>query len=223
MQRVQLNSFTSMRPLPTYPEAQQELEAEIPHLRLIVEKAFAAWQEREAVSADAQLPTGASMSIKATDVYGMMVHFAKEYYNGEEGRPLARSYNGIFGVMLAGRYFVRFKKFDDALEVSNHSSRQNSKYRKQKPLGELTEEHVYLYAGYRADKPFTQAQGIYLVCRLGDIVEWQMNLITMVTEETITIAFPTAQPVEERKVTKRVRVRKTGTASNDQITGNASA
>jgi hypothetical protein len=213
-----------MRPLPTYAEAQQELEMEMPYLRMIVEKAFAAWQTREAVSADAHLPTGASMSIKAHDVYGMMVHFAKEHYDGVDGRPLARMYNGnVFGVMLAGRYFVRFKKFDDALDVSNHPTRQNSKYRKQKPTGELTEEHVYLYAGYRPDKPFTQAQGIYLVCRLGDIVEWQMNLVTMVKEETITIVFPVQQPAGERKATGRVKLRRTGTASDDQTTGAASA
>ena len=204
-----------MRPLPTQDEALHELDAEMPALRSIVDKAFAAWQEREQMSAQSHLPTGSSMSIKATDVYGMMVHFAKEHYDGSEGRPEAKKYNGIFGVMLAGRYFVRFKKFNTALDVANHSSRQDEKYRRQIPFGELADAQVYLYVGYRHDKPFTQVEGVHLVCRMSDVVEWQINLTTMVKEESLTIPFPVAAPAVARP---RVRVRKTGT-DGDQATG----
>ena len=203
-----------MRPLPTQDEALHELDAEMPALRSVVDKAFTAWQAREQMSAESHIPTGTSMSIKATDVYGMMVHFAKEHYDGREGRPEAKKYNGIFGVMLAGRYFVRFKKLNAALDVANHSSRQDEKYRRQIPFGELADAQVYLYVGYRHDKPFTQVEGVHLVCRMSDVVEWQINLTTMVKEESLTIPFTVAAPVKER----RVRVRKTGT-DGDQATG----
>jgi hypothetical protein len=201
-----------MRPLPNATEALQDLQHELPRLLAIVNAAFSTWLTREQITAEANLPTGSSLAVRATDMHGYMVHFAKEHYNGLDDKPEAKTYNKIFGVVLADRYFVRFKKFDEALDVTNHSSGQNEKYRKQIPCEELGNDKILLYVGYRPDSTFTQLEGIHLVCRLDDMILWSQELNTLVTEEALTIPFSEAAPV------RRVKVRKTGT-EGEQATG----
>lgn len=204
-----------MRPLPSYEEASREIGPYLPHIKWVVEQAFSAFQRTEQLKADNHLPNGPRDCFKPTYVYDMMEQYALQRFDGEY-LPAARMYGNLFGIMLCERYFVRFKKLDESLDVTNHASGQNSKYRKQMPFGEFTDEHVYIFAGYRHDGAFTSIDAIHIVCRLNDEVLWNLNLTTMVVEEALTIPFEAVVPKQEQ--TRRVQLKSTGT-DEQQATG----
>jgi hypothetical protein len=85
-------------------------------------------------------------------------------------------FNGIFGLVIKGKIFVRFKKLNSDMKTANVPTEQAEQFNKQQlelpGLGRLT----LLTAGYVLDRTGTAIRNIYLTCRRGNEIIWHRDL-----------------------------------------------
>ncbi len=110
-------------------------------------------------------------------------------------------FNGIFGVLLQGQVFIRFKKFNDDLTTSNVQTNQTDNYNRQANFAGFGEAPTLLVAGYLPDSSWTSIRNIYLICRDGNGIIWQRDLTTEVKQLPIFAA----ENLEQTNNTRRVK------------------
>ena len=124
------------------------------------------------------------------------------------------NFNGVFGIQIKDNIFIRFKKINKDFGTSNILTKQTSDYKNQIEIPGIPEATTLLYAGYLPDLTWTSLKNIYIFCKLGDNLMWQIGLNGYVEQNIIN--FKPSGSEEEVTIQKRVKVKdnqikKTGT------------
>jgi hypothetical protein len=94
-------------------------------------------------------------------------------------------FNGMFGLLISGKVFIRFKKLNAEMKASNVKTEQVDLFRKQQleipGFGRL----MLLTAGYVPDPTWTIIQSIFLTCQQEDEVIWYKDLHGETTQVSI--------------------------------------
>ena len=85
-------------------------------------------------------------------------------------------FNGMFGLLISKRLFVRFKKLTPEMKASNVSTDQIELFNKQQLEIPGTEQVTMLTAGYVPDATWTIIQSIVLTCKINDELKWHKDL-----------------------------------------------
>ncbi|SJZ67543.1 hypothetical protein SAMN04488128_1011145 [Chitinophaga eiseniae] len=133
---------------------------------------------------------------------------------GEDPEVLIGEFNGIFGMLIQGSVFIRFKKLNDDLSTSNVQTGQTENYNNQANFAGFGGEPTLLTAGYRPDKSWTSIQNIHLVCRSGDAIVWQKDLTSEVKQTSIFTMEEEDQTSKTGRVSVKKGIQKTGTDDN---------
>lgn len=103
-------------------------------------------------------------------------------------------FNGMFGLLISKRLFVRFKKLTPEMKTSNVSTDQVDLFNKQQLEIRGTDQVTMLTAGYVPDATWTNIQNVFLMCKINDELVWHKDLHTETSQVSI---FSTAASVEE--------------------------
>ena len=122
--------------------------------------------------------------------------------------------NRVFGILINNSLFIRFKKINKDRSTSNISTKQTNNYKNQIEIPGIPADTTLLYAGYTPDATWTCLQNIYILCRLGDNIRWEIGLNGYIEQNIIN--FKPSGSEEEVTIQKRVKVKdnqikKTGT------------
>ena len=85
-------------------------------------------------------------------------------------------FNGMFGLLISKRLFVRFKKLTPEMKTSNVSTGQTELFNKQQLEIPGTDKVTMLTAGYVPDVTWTIIQSIFLTCKINDELVWYKDL-----------------------------------------------
>ncbi|MET6997836.1 hypothetical protein [Chitinophaga defluvii] len=130
---------------------------------------------------------------------------------GEDADISLGEFNGIFGILVQGSVFIRFKKFNDDLTTSNVKTDQSENYNKQANFAGFGGEPTLLTAGYRPDKSWTSILNIHVVCRAGDVIIWQKDLTSEVKQTSMFTMEEEQNTTTTNRVSVKKGIQKTGT------------
>lgn len=153
----------------------------------------------------------------ASLIHDFIRNRAFEEFDQEESVKVSE-FNGIFGLLIFGKMFIRFKKLGRDLSTSNVKTDQVELFDKQQfeipGLGQLT----MLTAGYIPDITGTSIQNICLTCRRDDQIIWHKDLLSEAIQENLFRNIELDHPQEsfEQPI---VRL-KDKNANKNKITGN---
>ena len=120
----------------------------------------------------------------------------------DNSRVAVGTYNGVFGVLIKGVCFIRFKKLNRDFSASNISTRQDDEYRSQVSLPGIGDQILNLYAGYIPDKFWLSVQAAHIVC-WNNSFQWQIDMNSVTTEQGI-LPFSQHDEQADDKLIERV-------------------
>jgi len=150
---------------------------------------------------------------KANIIHGLIRARIKRMFKGNiEVR--CENFNGVFGIQIKDNIFIRFKKINKDFGTSNILTKQTSDYKNQIEIPGIPEAATLLYAGYLPDATWTSLKNIYVFCKLGDNLKWQIGLNGSIEQNIIN--FTPIESEGEVTIQKRVKlkdnqIKKTGT------------
>jgi hypothetical protein len=132
-------------------------------------------------------------------------------------------FNGIFGMVVQNKLFIRFKKMDSTYSVRSLYTRQHWAYMQQAQIPNFPEEPTLLFAGYIPDSTWSSIKGIYVACWIGDTLEWVDEFGRYSAEQAI-LDFDQKEDEAVDEIEKRIKLkrasngrgRKTGT-DNEEV------
>lgn len=141
----------------------------------VIEGAFDDFQRSlDSISA-AGILTDLRIRTSASFVHDMISSRSKLEFSNEPTVKVGE-FNGIFGLVIDSRLFIRFKKLNSELKTSNIPTQQSQGFIKQQfelpGLGRLT----LLTAGYLLSPTGTAIRNIYLTCRRENEIIWHRDL-----------------------------------------------
>ncbi|NOT77202.1 MAG: hypothetical protein HOP08_19940 [Cyclobacteriaceae bacterium] len=141
----------------------------------VIEGAFEDYQRSLSSISAAGIRTDLRIRTAASLVHDMISSRSKLEFSSE-ARIKVGEFNGIFGMVIDRRIFVRFKKLNSELKTSNIPTQQAQGFIKQQlelpGFGKLT----LLTAGYLLSPTGTAIRNIYLTCRRGNDIIWHRDL-----------------------------------------------
>ena len=150
----------------------------------------------------------------ANIVHDVFEGMAREYFGNKE-ETMAGDFNGVFGILLKGKCFIRFNKLNENFSISNAQSDQRDFFVNQTKLDFFEDDIVYLNLGYRVDQFWTNIEGIHIVCWNGSF-EWEIDIKYQVNDlEQTSIDF-TDNPNEIQKPRTNVK-RDNNSKENDKL------
>jgi hypothetical protein len=117
----------------------------------------------------------------------------------------AKEYNKIFGIKICDKLLIRFKKINDDFSTSNIQTLQTIQYANQLEIEGFPENPTLLYAGYMPDATWTSIKNIYLMCKHGDNLLWQIDLTGSMEQTELNFNNKT-EDIEEY-IVSRVKVK----------------
>lgn len=150
---------------------------------------------------------------KANIIHGLIRARIKKMFEGDT-EVRTGNFNGVFGIQIKDNIFIRFKKINKDFGTSNILTKQTSDYKNQIEIPGIPEATTLLYAGYLPDLTWTSLKNIYIFCKLGDNLMWQIGLNGSIEQNIIN--FKPIGSEQEETIQKRVKVKdnqikKTGT------------
>jgi hypothetical protein len=189
----------------------------------VIRSGFGDWLSvREFVGTLEGGPVNYKPRTKAGIIHDHIEEFVRAQFSGRGG-VLVDDFNGVFGMVVENRLFIRFKKMDSSYSVRSLYTKQHSAYMQQGQILGFPEEPTLLFAGYIPDRTWSSIKGIYVACWVGETLEWVDEFGRYSAEQAI-LDFDqeerkTIDEIEKRIKLKRKgdgRGRKTGT-DNEEI------
>ncbi len=185
-------------PIVSQVKALADLKAHLPHLTSLVTEA---WQDVE------RLPghTRAIMTPRSRSslVHDHMLSRAASYAAKSDGvRYFERQL--MHGLIIMGKYALRFKKLDDEGLSRNHPTLQVTEFRSQIELEGVDAAH-HLEIGYVTDDLGTCVEDVRLTCPSGRGNAWSVSVIGATAKSIVVDIFDGVEPaeIEEAKIAPR--------------------
>ena len=115
-------------------------------------------------------------------------------------------FNGVFGMVIRGELFIRFKKMDSTYSVRSLYTRQHKEYMNQGQIDGFPVKPTFLFAGYIPDSTWSSIKGIYIACWIGNTLEWVDEFGRYTAEQTI-IDFDQKEDIVIEQIEKRIRLK----------------
>jgi hypothetical protein len=128
----------------------------------------------------------------------------------------ADEFNGIFGLLISKKIFIRFKKLNFDMKASNVETEQVVLFKRQQLELEGLGRPTMLTAGYIPDVTWTAIENIFLTCQQNDTVIWHKNLKTESNQSSI---FSESSETKENQQTTTPLVRLKSKQTGDTLTG----
>jgi hypothetical protein len=174
-----------------------------------IESAFREWLKIREFSATLDGgPVNYKPRTKAGIIHDHIEKYIRGNFLGREG-IIVDDFNGIFGMVLQDRLFIRFKKMDSTYSVRSLYTRQHGKYMKQAQIEHFPEKPTLLFAGYIPDKTWSIIRGIYVACWIGNTLEW-VDEYGKYSAELAVLDFDAFEAKETkivREIEKRIKLK----------------
>jgi hypothetical protein len=156
---------------------------------------------------------------KACIIHDLIRANALEAFSDKKNLKIGE-FNGVFGINIDNKLFVRFKKMNRNFDVSAFRTPQHKKYLDQHQIIGFPEKPTFLFAGYIPNHTWTNLNGIYLACWNGDFLEWY-DEAGKYSYEQYSIEFEPNKQIAHDIIERRVKLKKgleknkeTGTDNN---------
>ncbi|HTR29527.1 MAG TPA: hypothetical protein VMH27_09675 [Puia sp.] len=188
----------------------------------VIRSGFADWLRiREFAGTLEGGPVNYKARTKAGIIHDHIEKFVRARFANHEAVRVD-DFNGIFGMVVHNKLFVRFKKMDSTYSVRSFYTRQHTTYMQQGQIPGFPEEPTFLFAGYIPDRTWSNIKGIYVACWIGDTLEWVDEFGRYSAEQAI-LDFDQQEPKAIGEIEKRIKLkrrssrggRKTGTDNED--------
>jgi len=161
-----------------------------PYLAELASVVLGAWEDVRLLPEECQVTIGART--RASLVHDYMLKRASAL---EAGHSAIRYFQrqSMHGLVIDGKYAIRFKKLDEDSKSKNQPTQQVAEYRAQIELEGIDAAH-HLEIGYVLNNFGTEVADVRLACPAGAGVAWASSLFK---NETQTVVADLFQPVEE--------------------------
>jgi len=128
-------------------------------------------------------------------------------------------FNGIFGLLISSKIFIRFKKLNADMKASNIVTDQVDSFIKQDLEIPGFGKPTLLTAGYVPEATWTAIKSIFLTCQREDEVLWYKDLHTEVTQVSMFASVDRVDGNEATddeplvKIKSRLNADQTGTSN----------
>lgn len=155
------------------------------HLDALDEMVRGAWNDYMAMPAKYLVTFGARS--RASGVHDLLLSRAAVY---AEATPGVRYFkrNLMHGLVIDGKYAIRFKKFDDENRSRNQPTTQVAEFRSQVELDGIDAAH-HLEVGYVLDWLNTEIADVRLACPAGQGNAWVVSVSDGSTEAVLADLF----------------------------------
>ncbi len=178
-----------------------------PHYNKIVTAIYAAFQDY-LDCLEIATSKGLKVDWSKRTIAGMVHDFTrtriKEQFAGELEIE-ARDFKKIFGLKICDKLFIRFKKINNDFTTSNIQTLQTKQYSNQHDIEGFPLAPTLLFAGYMPDATWSSIKNIYLMCKQGKNLIWQIDLTGSIEQTNLIFETPTAE--FEETVISRVKVK----------------
>lgn len=120
---------------------------------------------------------------KGSFIHDLIVVRIKEQFEGCDDVKIGE-FNGIFGILIEGTAFIRFKKITSNFSTSNVQTIQTVRYNNQIELEGFPKSPVKLYVGYLPNATWTAIDNIYLFYREGENILWSTDLTNQIQTQS---------------------------------------
>jgi hypothetical protein len=173
-----------MRALMTKDEADELAGVYFPRLAKVVHSGFGDFQLMVGTAGQIGLRTNLKIRTSASLIHDFIRTRAREeFYNDNTVR--ADEFNGMFGLLISNRMFIRFKKLKRDLQSSNVKTGQVKQFDKQQLELPGIAGLTFLTAGYVPNETWTAIDNIFLTCRLKGQTVWYKDLRYETSQPTI--------------------------------------
>jgi hypothetical protein len=126
------------------------------------------------------------------------------------------TFNSIFGLVINGKVFIRFKKIKPGFSTANIQTKQTKEYNQQViEFPDFPGKTIFLYAGYQLNSTWTGINNFYMFCREGECITWIKDLSSIAEQTSLNLVTMPTPIITE--VVGRVRVKGSkGLAANDK-------
>lgn len=142
------------------------------HLDAFDEMVRSAWKEYESLPPNCHLAFGPRS--RASAVHDFVLQKAAAYAASNTGVQYFQR-NLMHGIVIDGKYAIRFKKFDSESRSRNQPTQQVTEFRNQIELEGIDAAH-HLEVGYLLDDLETEVQDVRLACPAGYGNAWVVSL-----------------------------------------------
>ena len=196
-------------------EAIKILSPFVSRIEAAVSEAFKHYLDLEMIGNEQLVFMDFKTRTKAGIIHDIIEVKIKETFYNEPNVKIG-IWNGIFGLLIEEKLFIRFNKLDQSNLPSQYPTKQAKKYLNQTIIDGLPDNPTLLFAGYNPDKTWTKIKSIQIVCIDAFKPIWTHDLISqtgfeqvsLFTDEEKDIPVPTLNRV---KVKNPVETKQTGT------------
>jgi hypothetical protein len=173
----------------------------LPRLANVIETGFTNYVRSMAAISASGINVNFKPRTSATMIHNLIQQAAEvEFVNDKQ--VSVGEFNGIFGVLIAKKLFIRFKKLRPNLETSNVKTDQTEDFDRQQLTLPGFANVTLLTAGYIPDATWTSIRSISLTCKQNDELLWYSDLHGEVSQTSIF-----SPEVTEEQGVPTVRVR----------------
>ncbi len=166
-------------------KATVDLLTHLPHLSKLVQQA---WEDVKKAPSEWQLIMCART--RASLMHDCMLARAAIYADQTSGVRLFERL-GMHGIVVDGRYAIRFKMFDKDSNSKNQPTRQVAEFRAQAELEGIDAAH-HLELGYVINELATEVVDVRMTCPSGRGNAWVLSIMGEVAETVIADIFSSA-------------------------------
>jgi len=178
-------------------------------LLLVIRSGFSDWLRiREFAGTLEGGPVNYKARTKAGIIHDHIEKFVRAQFSRREATQVD-DFNGIFGMVVQNRLFIRFKKMDSTYSVRSLYTLQHSAYMKQAQIPGFPEEPTFLFAGYIPDRTWSNIKGIYVACWIGETLEWVDEFGRYSAEQAI-LDFDQPENKTIGEIEKRIKLKRKG-------------
>lgn len=151
---------------------------------------------------------GQRSEFRKSTIAGMVHDFTRirirDQFLNNEG-VVVREYKKIFTLKILDKVLIRFKKLNADYSTSNIKTKQTIQFAHQHEIDGFPEIPTFLFAGYMLDETWTSIKNIYLLCKLGENLIWQIDLNGSVEQARLDIDYNATEV--EIVIPSRVKVK----------------
>lgn len=154
---------------------------------------------------------------KAGIIHDIIEVKIKEIFHDEPQVQIGM-WNGIFGLLIGDKLFIRFNKIDKGHLPSHYPTKQAKKFLNQTIIHGLPDEPTLLFVGYHPDKTWSKIKSIEVVCIDAYKPYWAFDLISQAGFEQLSLFSENVsnpEELNERRVKIKPEVKKKSTGTDN--------